>query len=1045
MSYLGKISAIVSANTSDFSAKLAASGKEVQSWARSLNSAVNTASSKASSSLRGIYTEAQKAERALQAIQTKKIDFRGFDGQNLGAAVDRMRSLISVTKEVNAPLNQAARSLEKMPAAMQGGFIEAMKTAQRQAEILANDINRMADGSSKLTQSGLEQKFEAIANRAMKTAEAVERLKTAAAAVGSLSTGNELQFRNPEFAAEMARAKGIQAQAAGTTGGDFSAIIQRQSAAANDLATAFARMEESRLTAGGNVKAATAEYERQLALLREVNAELARQQELAANVGASSQRMSTTDATGRSIQDRIRDINAMREAEARLIRDREIAANVGASTQLMSTTDATGRSIQQRLRDIQALEAAERRAAANVGARTNIAFMGASTSIAGMGASTDLADARRRQAAAQRRRLADDFSGGLTGRGAGGINFDIERRSLQGYTEQLRILETTLARASAEARGPAVAAFARLRDYVATAFDEGRIDAAATRTEIQRLTQEAVRAASAATGVRASTLGRQVSRAGDVGRMGLGNASLALNQAAFAIDDFMSSTGGIEFKIRAISNNITQLGFMLGGTFGLFASLGVVIATNVGIAIAKTAGFIEDTKRQEELAKAATDALTSSFENQKSTVESLAEAYRGLAKEIRQSVLTGADKTKADRKAALDGLRQQQEARRREVIAIRSPEIMAIRAERADLETQLGKEPNQGRQLQIRQQIAEGRRIEDRIISETEARASARVQRGDPTLLGNSMIRDAQEQSLANTLATAPPSLRRVGDDFVAGSAADAGTLRFSREVSEVAAGVRQIRDAGMLAASDLAMQLSEILEQRRALASDVADFLPSSTTKTLDSASREIESFASRGAETEEAAAETFDRIFGMMEKTLPQIKGAEFLKKQQEWLDKNQPEALRDFEASVGRGRELTMTPAQRAAEEARRGMDDIRRNFGNMAAEEGNGLIDAAGMGAAMNRFAQEQMRSAAPAIFEMADAVANAVLQGPSRQALEATDVSTVEGSRELNRLLRGDDAAKNVNVVELEKQNQKLTELVTVMKDVAQKMGIVLDL
>jgi hypothetical protein len=136
--------------------------------------------------------------------------------------------------------------------------------------------------------------------------------------------------------------------------------------------------------------------------------------------------------------------------------------------------------------------------------------------------------------------------------------------------------------------------------------------------------------------------------------------------------------------------------------------------------------------------------------------------------------------------------------------------------------------------------------------------------------------------------------------------------------------------------------------------------------------------------------------------------------------------------------RGRDLGLTEGERAAREAKDGLLDI-------GAARDEGMLDAQQTQAQASRFAQEQMRSAAPAIFEMADAVANAVLQGPSRQALEATDVSTVEGSRELNRLLRGDDAAKNVNVVELEKQNQKLTELVTVMKDVAQKMGIVLDL
>jgi hypothetical protein len=62
------------------------------------------------------------------------------------------------------------------------------------------------------------------------------------------------------------------------------------------------------------------------------------------------------------------------------------------------------------------------------------------------------------------------------------------------------------------------------------------------------------------------------------------------------------------------------------------------------------------------------------------------------------------------------------------------------------------------------------------------------------------------------------------------------------------------------------------------------------------------------------------------------------------------------------------------------------------------------------------------------------VQNAVLQGPSRAALQATDVSTVQGASELNRLLRGDDSARNQNLVELQRQNnESLKELVNIAK------------
>lgn len=60
---------------------------------------------------------------------------------------------------------------------------------------------------------------------------------------------------------------------------------------------------------------------------------------------------------------------------------------------------------------------------------------------------------------------------------------------------------------------------------------------------------------------------------------------------------------------------------------------------------------------------------------------------------------------------------------------------------------------------------------------------------------------------------------------------------------------------------------------------------------------------------------------------------------------------------------------------------------------------------------------------------ADQVQNAILQGPSRAALQASDASTVEGSRELSRLLRGDDAARNQDLVQLQKEANRLLDLI----------------
>lgn len=134
-----------------------------------------------------------------------------------------------------------------------------------------------------------------------------------------------------------------------------------------------------------------------------------------------------------------------------------------------------------------------------------------------------------------------------------------------------------------------------------------------------------------------------------------------------------------------------------------------------------------------------------------------------------------------------------------------------------------------------------------------------------------------------------------------------------------------------------------------------------------------------------------------------------------------------------AAARGRRLSQTPAQRAAEDLARGIEDIRQSFGQ-AAVEGSGLVDVAAQNEAIQRFADEQMRAAAPAVFGLADSVENAILQGPSRAALNVSDISTQEGARELNRLLRGDDAARDQNLVELQRQSTALEDIQRTLRE-----------
>lgn len=145
-----------------------------------------------------------------------------------------------------------------------------------------------------------------------------------------------------------------------------------------------------------------------------------------------------------------------------------------------------------------------------------------------------------------------------------------------------------------------------------------------------------------------------------------------------------------------------------------------------------------------------------------------------------------------------------------------------------------------------------------------------------------------------------------------------------------------------------------------------------------------------------------------------------------------------INERQAAEARGRELSLTDAQKAAQEMQAGVSDINAHFDRMAKniresqqgvkQQADLLQNAQQRQAAVEKLINDQERAAAPMVFEMLDAAANVLAQGPRREALGAVDASTLEGQRELNRLIRGDDPAKDVNVIELRKQTQILKDI-----------------
>jgi hypothetical protein len=128
-----------------------------------------------------------------------------------------------------------------------------------------------------------------------------------------------------------------------------------------------------------------------------------------------------------------------------------------------------------------------------------------------------------------------------------------------------------------------------------------------------------------------------------------------------------------------------------------------------------------------------------------------------------------------------------------------------------------------------------------------------------------------------------------------------------------------------------------------------------------------------------------------------------------------------------SEGRGAELGMTERDRFRRDFTEGAGkDISARAAGMRAKGENPT-------AFLRQAVANQMEQVAPMLKGFQDERQNAMLQGPSRAALNVSDVSTSQGASELTRLIRGDDSAKDVNLAELRKQTQKFDDVIDAIR------------
>ena len=1293
--YLGKISAIVTANTSDFNSKLNASAKEVRSFAAAMDSTLKSASSSAQASLRGIYTESQKVSRALQAAATTRLKFEGYDKKTfaeLNAAVETFKRIQQASVAVNEPLVRAAQTIDKLSAKVQSAFEPAMASAQKSAEYL----------SAALARGGIvgEKSFERIRLKAEQAAQAADRFAEASQIASSGPRGNELAFAAPRVRDSLTASAAIRNQAARAPaslleGGNVARDVQKltsidalivkrraevEAGIALNIDTTKARASLDALLAvsekvrasisaaitpasGGNRAA-----DNEIALLqRREQAE----KELEVRRAAAAQRAEDNEIA--RIQRRSqgeKEIEIARAAAAQRAEDNEIALIIRreqAAKNLESgrfrdegkfspfsapdagarrvrglaggdppdTGTALGRSLDVgRQVDSIAQKIASTRQQIDAlpeGLRTRMipALQQALNTLVdverlGARATADQLSRANKEAErlaqnTSRVQRGQNFSEQFGGRGTRGLELNLQDTSLRGYTAQLQILQQTLSKVSSAARGPALTSFNELRKAIANAAKNGTLDLASTRQELARLTTNAVNAAAAVGSISPGRLAGQLKRAGDIGRGAFRNLGLGIQQAIFAFDDFFSVTGGLDQRIRAAGNNISQLGFILGGTYGLAAGVAVSATSQLIVAFLnmQNAGV----KTEDRL-----KALNETLSRQDSLVENLASAFSSLADEIGRIGFSKQGAEAAELAKNIEKIRKDQTEFSVGRAAAIDPEVLRQRGIISARERELQKTENPGQRILISGQLEEARRRERTRLREIEnrpprdaaffagaalrgrfntaleaARTADNITRGDslpgvqqqldqerdrifaeiraaggdrnspesfdvarkellraeaslkeriekqPTVAGFEVspfgdeLRDELRKvkaslielesgavNAANNLeikvveaATAAAKEIGLAQEKVA-RAIESGVLGSSKFEKELDALNQRLRDAvvdladarkleredgvSSGASAKAKAQVDAIQAELKAKQAEVAaiDAARSSLDRfkaALDSVAAEAEANfqAAQGranqareadigrgtassAEARRRAEADLEQQRGarnrvdeevarararaqespanvQLEQELAALRESlsgtnalppgqrEEMSASASRLERLAEQRIRDSvdndprvraarddstlieqrQQSALRGDQARMTPAQRAGEELAGQLADIRQSFDRQGQGQGAAAQDA------QRRAAQDAMRQAAPAIFGMADQVQNAVLQGPSRAALQASDVTTMQGASELNRLIRGDDSAKNVDTVELQKQSKALEELVVIAR------------
>ena len=827
--YLGKISAIVTANTGDFKPKLDAAASDVQKFARTVQGNLNSASSSASKAFEGIYTPLQKMERALQAAASMKLSFKGFDGalkdvdalksrlaslgkrqidisvsgtgfakvselrdaiskitskdikfvsdlgglqqarsllaamskeeqevinkfeklqsldqitvaievvgkQGLEAAELKMRQTAAAAKLIAEPLNEASRVAAGLGLAMQQNISGVMSQVQAKAEAVKDSLGTV----------GASSQFGSVAREARGLLAVLKQLAEAQAAIGGMSTGRELTFANPRLAAQLQSARALTNRAASQPASfmegapDVSRLTQRINRNAQRASEAYSGV------VGATTDAGRAEAEAKLLRVQDVldglMARLSKQLPLDVDTSQATSKIKDFEShliglSSRRVTNLPPNFFRDRVAEQSRKRDEEIDAATARFSRRATTLppsylpdrlrqneekrfkgmfgdspDSSAARVEGLASKVRSLQSAMSDLPIPVQAKLIPALEKAKQAVFALGnnpAARELARAAQEAANLERNLKRAQTAAQFRGNFGSFLNDN----AASNYAAQLNAIRQGMAAVGATASGPVATAIGKYQKALIDSAKAGTLATDATKKDLDELLNKIAQVAQAEGNLKnksqAEAFVQNVKRssAGDIGRMGMDKFNLAMQQGAFAVDDFMSSTGGLEFKLRAISNNLTQMAFILGGTKTLWLAVGAVIATTIGIPILKAIFSFDEFENQNK-------ALNDELEKSKNIAEKTAEAYKELGKSLRESGMGGA----AGKVAAFSAERQREAKDRAEAeVFQRSPAFARAQSRVISLEKKLEDTSDVGQRGEILRELDRARMDRDRI------------------------------------------------------------------------------------------------------------------------------------------------------------------------------------------------------------------------------------------------------------------------------------------------------------------------------------------